>query len=249
MVNLNKLLTKGKAIFLAYDQGLEHGPTDFKDKNVDPSYIIEIAKKTKVNAVVFHKGIAEKYSSEIKKSKIPLIVKLNGKSNIYKGEPCSYQITSVKEAKKLGASGVGYTVYLGSKYENKMLTEFGKIVEEAHKANLVVVAWIYPRGKDTEKISKKDLMAYSARMGLETGADIVKIIPNENLEDMKWAVKSAGKTKVVFSGGSKKGESVFLNEIKKGIDAGACGFAIGRNIWQSDDPINLVKKIKKIMKI
>ena len=42
-VNLNKILKKGKGVFLAYDQGLEHGPKDFNDKNADPNYIIEIA--------------------------------------------------------------------------------------------------------------------------------------------------------------------------------------------------------------
>ena len=75
--NIKKFLKKENAIFLPYDQGLEHGPTDFNDKNVDPKYIIEIAKKAKLNALVLQKGIAEKYSSEIKKSKIPLMIKLN----------------------------------------------------------------------------------------------------------------------------------------------------------------------------
>ena len=77
MISLKKITKKGKALFLAYDQGLEHGPTDFDDKNVDPNYIIEIAKKGKYTALIFQKGIAEKYGKEIKKSKVPLIIKLN----------------------------------------------------------------------------------------------------------------------------------------------------------------------------
>ena len=74
MIKLNKLLKKGKALFLAYDQGLEHGPTDFNDKNIDPEYIIEIAKQGKFTGLIFQKGIAEKYNKEIKTSKIPLII-------------------------------------------------------------------------------------------------------------------------------------------------------------------------------
>ncbi|HOR52560.1 MAG TPA: fructose-bisphosphate aldolase, partial [Candidatus Pacearchaeota archaeon] len=81
-ISLSKITTRGKALFLAYDQGLEHGPSDFDDKNVDPKYIIEIAKKGKYNGIVFQKGIAEKYNQEIKASKVPLIVKLNGKTNL-----------------------------------------------------------------------------------------------------------------------------------------------------------------------
>jgi class I fructose-bisphosphate aldolase len=72
MIKLDKITKDDKALFLAYDQGLEHGPTDFNDKNVDPKYIIDIAKKGKYNGVVFQKGIAEKYNKEIKKSKVPL---------------------------------------------------------------------------------------------------------------------------------------------------------------------------------
>jgi len=147
MINLNKITKKGKALFLAYDQGLEHGPTDFNDKNVDPNYIINIAKKGKYTGIVFQKGIAEKYSKEIKKSKVPLIVKLNGKTNLFKGEPIARQLCTVQEAIALGAKAVGYTIYLGSDYEDEMLQEFENIQREAHAKGLPVIVWIYPRGK------------------------------------------------------------------------------------------------------
>ena len=57
-----------------------------------PNYIIDIAKKGKYNAIILQKGIAEKYNDKIIKLKIPLIVKLNGKTNLFKGEPVSRQI-------------------------------------------------------------------------------------------------------------------------------------------------------------
>src|SRR3989338_5432870 len=113
-VNLNKILKRGKAMYLAYDQGMEHGPSwDFNDKNVYPLYILDIAQKGKYNAVIFQKGIAEKYLAEIKKSRVPLILKLNGKTNLVKGEPVSAQIATVAEALELGAVAVGYTIYIG----------------------------------------------------------------------------------------------------------------------------------------
>src|SRR3989338_9137820 len=100
--SLSKITTKGKALYLAYDQGMEHGPShDFNDKNVDPLYILDIAKKGKFNGVVFQKGIAENYNKEIRKSGVPLILKLNGKTNLFEGEPISPQICSVSLAKKL----------------------------------------------------------------------------------------------------------------------------------------------------
>jgi len=245
MVSLNKITKKGKALFLAYDQGLEHGPTDFNDKNVDPNYIIEIAKKGKYTGVVFQKGIAKKYNKEIKKSKVPLIVKLNGKTNLFKGEPIARQLCTVKEAIALGASAVGYTIYLGSDYEDEMLQEFSKIQTQAHKHNLPVIVWIYPRGKSIKRRSKIKLMAYAARTGLEIGADIIKIRYEGKPKDLAWAVKSAGKTKVVIAGGIKKNEKNFLKQVKEIMRARVIGLAIGRNIWQTKDPMKITKKIKR----
>jgi len=247
MKKLNKILKKGKAFFLAYDQGLEHGPTDFNDKNVNPSYILDIAKKGKYTGVVLQKGIARKYKKEIKKTKAPLIIKLNGKTSLVEGEPVSRQLCTVNEARKLGADAVGYTIYLGSKYESIMIKEFAKIQREAHKAGLPVIAWIYPRGRGVKGKKSGELMAYSARIGLEIGADIIKIRYNGNIKDLAWAVKSAGKTKVVVAGGVKKGEKVLLKQVKEIMKAGCVGLAIGRNIWQAKKPLDVTKKIKKII--
>lgn len=246
-VRLDKILKKGKAMFLAYDHGLEHGPSDFHDKDADPNYIIDIAKKGKYNAVIFQKGIAEKYNDRIKKSHVPLIIKLNGKTSLSEGEPISRQICSVKEALKLGASAVGYTIYIGSKHESVMMKEFDEIEEEAHGKGIPVIAWIYPRGKGIKGKSKGEIMAYAARTGLEIGADIIKMKYEGTAKELKWAVKVAGKTKVVIAGGIKSGQREFLKQVKEMMDSGAIGLAVGRNVWQSKKPIELSNKIRKII--
>lgn len=242
---LNKILKNNKALFLAYDQGMEHGPDDFNDKNVDPNYIIQIAKKSKFTGIVFQKGIAEKYNKEIKKSKVPLVIKLNGKTNLFKGEPISKQLCSVERAIKLGASAVGYTIYIGSKYESIMMQEFSKIEKKAHAKGIPIILWAYPRGKSVKNKSKAKLMAYACRVGLELGADIIKIVYNGKPKDLSWAVKNAGKSKVVIAGGVKKGESTLIKQIKEIKTAGCIGLAIGRNIWQSKNPITTANKVRK----
>lgn len=247
MISLSKITKKGKALFLAYDQGLEHGPAEFNDENVDPKNIIEIAKKGKFTAMIFQKGIAEKYRQEIKKSKVPLIIKLNGKTNLYRGEPMSEQLCTVKEAVELDASAVGYTIYIGSEHEPQMLKEFEKIVKEAHEKNIPVIAWIYPRGKSIKSKSESELMAYAARTGLEIDADMVKIKYNGNVADLKWAVKSAGKCKIVLSGGGKTNEKNVLKEADDAVKAGAAGLAIGRNVWQHKSPLELARKLRAIV--
>lgn len=247
MVDLGKITTNGKALLLAYDQGMEHGPSDFDDQNVDPNYILKIGEEGGFNAIIFQKGVAEKYYS-IQDQKIPLIVKLNGKTNLVEGQdPYSPVLCTVEEALKLGASAVGYTIYVGSEFESKMTSEFSEIIREAHDNNIPAIGWMYIRGKSTIGKDQKELTAYGSRMGLELGADIVKIKYPGSVEALKWAVESAGKTKVVVSGGTKEGEEEFLEMAKNVVESGAMGMAVGRNIWQNKDPLVLTKKLKEII--
>lgn len=250
---LQKLTRNGKALFLAYDQGFEHGPTDFNQENVNPKYILNIAQKAGVyTAVIFQKGIAQKYypiGGLDHQSTPPLLVKLNGKTAFHKGEePYSPQLCSVEEAAGLGAAAVGYTIYVGSEHEAKMMQEFSLIEKEAHEKGLAVTLWAYPRGAHVEgKETSRDTVAYAARLSLELGADFVKLPYTGDPESFSWVVKSAGNVKVLVQGGSKKSEEELFAEISGFMSAGASGMAIGRNIWQADDPVTLSKRIAELI--
>lgn len=246
--NLSNVLRNGKAMILAYDQGLEHGPeSDFNDKNIDPLYIIDIAERGNFTGLVFHKGIAEKYKKEIKESKVPLILKLNGKTNLKKNNYISKPSCTVQEAIKLGAKAIGYTVYIGSIHEAEMFEDFDKIQKEAHQKNLPVILWVYPRGKDIKNDVSRENMAYAARTALELGADIAKIKYGGKQKDLNWAVKSAARCKVVIAGGTKKSTNKFLDDVKDIMSSGAIGLAVGRNIWQAKNPLEISEKIRKII--
>ncbi len=243
--NVNNFLRNGKGMLLAYDQGFEHGPSaDFNDRNIDPNHILDIAVRGEFTGIVLHKGIAEKYYN----GKVPLIVKLNGKTNLPKGEPISTQICSVEQAISLGAKGVGYTIYLGSAHESVMLQEFGEIQEEAHEEGLPAIAWVYPRGEAVKNDTAPEIVAYAARAGLEIGADAVKIKYTGAPDTFQWAVKAAGATKVFMSGGPKAPtDETFLSQVKGAMDAGATGLAVGRNVWQHQDPLKMASALKEII--
>ncbi|MBS1266463.1 MAG: Fructose-bisphosphate aldolase class 1 [Candidatus Woesearchaeota archaeon] len=242
---IQKILTNNRSIILAYDHGMEHGPVDFNLKNVDPNYVLDIAEKGKFSAIALHHGIAEKYYSNI--NKVPLLIKLNGKTNIPKIEPISTQICSIKRAVSLGADAVGYTIYSGSTFERNMFKEFSSIVEEAHDYGIPVIAWAYPRGKYVKEAHSNKMTAYAARVALEFGADFIKLFYNGDEEGFKWVVKSAGKARVLAAGGSKAREPEFLKRTKEILRAGGCGLAVGRNVWQHENPLKMAKAIRSIV--
>ncbi|MFI5420820.1 MAG: class I fructose-bisphosphate aldolase, partial [Nitrososphaerales archaeon] len=210
--SMDAFLRDGKSVLLAYDQGFEHGPSvDFNDKNVDPAYIMDIAAKGGFNGIVFGKGIAEKYYD----SRVPLIIKTNSKAGLTKGEPNSRQNCSVEYAISLGAKAVGYTIYLGSQFEGEMFAEFGKLQEQAHEHGIPAIAWIYPRGQAVQNDTSKEIVSYAARVGLELGADAVKIKYTGDPQTLSWAVKAAGKALVYMSGGPKAPtDQDFLNQVR-----------------------------------
>ena len=246
---LQPFLHKDKALFLAYDHGFEHGPKDLIGKSIDPEYILDLAVKGKYTGIILQKGIAEKYYTGTKYQRsIPLILKINGKTNIPQtADPYSSINCSVEYAKKLGAKAVGYTIYLGSKQEERMFADFGKIQEQAHKLKMAAIAWIYPRGSAVENESSPEMTAYAARIGLELGADMIKIKYCSSEETFKKAVRAAGKTKIILSGGPKVEDEKILKTIESVMKAGATGIAVGRNVFQHQDPLAITEKIKKIV--
>ncbi len=268
-----KIMPQGRAMILAYDQGFEHGPREFLENPESRrlEYILDIAKRGRFTGIVLHAGLAEKYESEIRDSEVPLILQLNGKSELYTEEdPYSPQLCSVEDALTLGATAVGYTVYSGSKYEDQMNKEFSRITREAHAKGIPVIGWMYPRGKSLfdrksasktfkiawEEQEKTDLaidgtpsvVAYAARIGLELGADIVKVKYTGSPESFRWVVESAFPTKVVMSGGlMTKTDEEFLSRVKDVLAAGAVGIAVGRNVWQRKAPLVISEKIHQVI--
>ena len=269
----NRIMPDGKAMILAYDQGFEHGPRDFLEYPAASSfeYILDVARRGGFTGVVVHAGLAEKYAAAIADSRVPLILKLNGKSELYTEEdPYSPQLYSVEEAISLGASAVGYTVYSGSKYEDEMHREFSRIVREAHRQGILAIGWMYPRGKsifDRKSASKTlkmaleeqeqsnlaidettSIVAYGARIGLELGADMVKVKYTGSPESFRWVVQAAAPTKVVMSGGPlTKSDKEFLSRVEDVLAAGAAGIAVGRNVWQRRDPLIISHKIHQLI--
>lgn len=244
MADLSLLLKDGKGVFLAYDHGLEHGPSDFLvGETANPEFILNLAYESGLQAVIFQKGVAEKYYTPEWQAKIPLILKLNGKTKWQKKNPYSPLVCSVEYAKKLGAAAIGYTLYPGSGNEPLMFKEFGQVAEEAKKLELPVIAWVYPRGDGIENENSPEVVQYAARIGLELGADMIKIKYSGSKESFRKAVEVAKPLEVFLSGGSKLPEDKFLEVVEGVMEVGASGVAVGRNVWQSENPRGTAEKV------
>ena len=246
-VRLDTMSQKGKYLILAMDQGFEHGPADFNDINIDPDYVLDIAEKSPVGALAIQKGIALKYMDPFC-TRVPLLLKLNGKTNIAKEhEPYSQVNASVRDAVQMGAVAVGFTIYVGSPVEWRSYKVLGEIERECRDYGMPLVVWSYPRGPDVVNKTGREMVAYSARVALELGADLVKVYYTGDPSTFKWVVKSGGKMPVLVAGGTKKGGAAFLQDVSDIMQAGALGMAIGRNIWQHKHPVEMAKAIASII--
>ena len=238
----------GKVLILAYDHGLEHGPVDFEEvpESANPERVFEVAKHPAVTSLAVQKGVAEAYYPSYE-DEVTLLAKLNGTSNLWMGEPDSSVNWSVDYAAEVGADAVGFTLYGGSNNEIEMAEEFRDAHERAREHDLPVVMWSYPRGQGLKNDKKPGVIAYAARKALELGADVAKVKYPGSREAMEHVVEMAGKTKVIMSGGSKRSDREFLENVKAVIDAGGAGLAVGRNVFQRENPTRILDALEQVI--
>lgn len=134
-----------------------------------------------------------------------------------------------------------------------------------------LVVWSYPRGRAIEQKGGRDSLYavdYAARLAHELGADIIKLnVPKKSDKDaqqpkkyqeLEWdyesgvrrVVASAGRSLVLFSGGSKVGDEDLLEKARITMEQGATGLIFGRNMWQRSmpDALDLTQRIRGIMR-
>ncbi len=254
----------GTMLLLPIDQGLEHGPVDFfvNPDALNPEYQLRLALEGGYSGIVFHIGLAEKYMPKFA-GKVPLVLKLNGKTNIPPDdEAFSPQTATVEDAVRLGADAVGYTLYVGSPAQDQDFIQFMQIRAEAERFGMPVIVWAYPRGWAVEEKGGRDSLYavdYAARVADELGADVEKnqespkpynTLKLDYAQAVRKVVESAGKTMVLFSGGSKIGDEDLLEKARICMEAGATGLIFGRNMWQRPyhEGLALTAKIKEIMR-
>lgn len=239
----------GKLFLFAGDQKIEHLNKDFFGEHIhpddnDPEHLFKIASQADIGVFAAQHGLIAHYAHTY--PDVRYLVKLNSKTNLGTQDPVSRALVDIDEVLALkergvNVAGVGYTLYIGSEHESVMLAELGRIVARAHQHGLVVVVWLYPRGKGVPDEKHPDIIAGATGVACALGADFVKVnqprLDDEDRPDLlRQAVLAAGKTGVVVSGGSPKEPGPFLHLVYEQLCAGARGVAVGRNVHQKSLP-------------
>jgi class I fructose-bisphosphate aldolase len=261
----------GTLLVLPLDQGLEHGPADFfaNPAALDTEFQFRLAIEGGYSAIALGVGLAEKYMKD-HCGRVPLILKLNGKTNIADdAEAVSPLSATVEDAVRLGADAVGFTLYVGSPREDVGIRDLKEVRRDCERLGMPLVLWSYPRGRAIEARGGKGTLYaqdYAARVAEEVGADVVKLHePDDNNERcpepyrslrepaplrLRRVVRSAGRVLVLFSGGEKQDDdTAVLRKVGRYMECGATGVMFGRNMWLRpfEGAVALTRQVHRIM--
>jgi class I fructose-bisphosphate aldolase len=263
-------LRNGTAIFLPYDQGLEHGPRDFfaNPAASDPRYIMRLALEGGFNGIAVQIGLAQKFFWDYA-GEVPLILKLNGKTDIASAiDPLSPVNATVEDAVRLGADAVGYTLYVGTPAQERDFGQYYRVRADAERLGMPLIVWSYPRGTAIDAKGGKDsfyAVDYAARTASELGADVVKVnFPHPEKQSgaaeqylsefspqqaIEAVVRSANRTLLLVSGGGRAGDEAMLEKARQSMEAGATGLIFGRNVWQRehDESLRFVAQLRDLL--
>lgn len=236
-----------KVVIVAMDHGSFAGPMKGIEK---PGETIQKVIDGEADAMLLTPGIVSKFA-DIISGNIGVIMRIDGGSTIYSPEedrPKSKIICSVETAVKLGADAVIAMAWVGSPLESDNLERFAKIVQDGHEYGIPVFAETLLHGvPKISDVSDPKAISVATRVAAELGADFIKTHYTGNPETFKTVVEGTPVPLVILGGPKRDTIKAVLEDIRGAVDAGAIGVAFGRNIWQADDVVKMVRAIVKIV--
>jgi len=225
----------GRCVMLAVDHGYFLGPTERLE---NPRETIK-PLLNHADSIMLTRGILR--TSVPPESKAPIVLRVSGGSSII-GEDLSKEtiVTSIEESIKLNACCLALSIFIGSKFESQTLSNLSKLVDNGEKYGIPVLA-VTAVGKEMARDSR--YLGLACRIASELGAHIVKTY---YCKDFTKVVESCP-IPIIIAGGKKTSERDALQLTFDAINDGASGVDMGRNIWQSDHPVAMIKAIKSIV--
>jgi 3-hydroxy-5-phosphonooxypentane-2,4-dione thiolase len=225
-----------RGVMLAVDHGYFLGPTEkLEVPRTTISPLLKYCDSLMVTRGVVRTSVDASYP-------VPIVLRVSGGTSII-GEDLSNEkiTTSVKDAIRINASALAMSIFVGAKYEHNSLVSLGNLVNESEEYGIPVLA-VTAVGKELEKRDARYL-SLSCRIAAEFGAHLVKTYYCDNFEK----VVSSCPVPVIIAGGPKLPERDALALTYNAIKAGAAGVDMGRNIWQSQFPIPMIRAVRAIV--
>lgn len=225
----------GRCVMLAVDHGYFLGPTERLE---NPKETVK-PLLNHADSIMLTRGILR--TSVPPESNVPIVLRVSGGSSII-GEDLSKEtiVTSIEESIKLNASCLALSIFIGSKYESQTLSNLSKLVDNGEKYEIPVLA-VTAVGKEMARDSR--YLGLACRIASELGAHIVKTY---YCKDFTKVVESCP-IPIIIAGGKRTSERDALQLTFDAINDGASGVDMGRNIWQSDHPVAMIKAIRAIV--
>ena len=171
----------------------------------------------------------------------PIILRVSGGQSILKELSNEVITTDVEDAIRINASAITCSVYVGGEYEKQTIENLSKLVDAGEKYGIPVLA-VTAVGKDMVRDAR--YLGLASRICVEIGAHIIKTYYCDNFNEV---VEACGKVPVVIAGGKKIEEKEALQMARNAVDNGAVGVDMGRNIFQSDNPIGMIKAVRAVV--
>ena len=224
-----------RALMLAVDHGYFLGPTE---KLENPKNVIAPLLKY-CDSLMVTRGIQRTCVPAT--TDTPMVLRVSGGSSIIGEDLSQEEITvSIQDAIRLNASALAMSIFVGSKYEHQTIVNLGKLVSKAEKYGIPVLA-VTAVGKELGKDER--YLSLACRIAAEQGAHIVKTYYCENFEK----VVQSCPVPIIVAGGKKIPERDALQLTYDSIKGGAVGVDMGRNIWQSEYPVAMIRAVRTIV--
>ena len=225
----------GHTVMLAIDHGYFQGPTtglERIDLNILP--LVPFA-----DALMLTRGaLRTMVPPSIQQG---FVVRASGGPSILKELSNEQLAMDVDDALRLGASAMAVQVYVGGEFETQTVHNMTRLVDEGYKRGMPVLG-VTAVGKDLARDSR--YLGLATRICAELGAQIVKTYYcAEGFEK----VTAGCPVPIVMAGGKKLPELEALQMAHHAIAEGAAGVDMGRNIFQSDAPIAMLRAVRAVV--
>ncbi|SVB07036.1 uncharacterized protein METZ01_LOCUS159890, partial [marine metagenome] len=197
-----------------------------------------------ITCVIINKGIIKTLP---RPPKVGILAHFSASTSLSTAPNRKMLTGSVKEALRLGADGVSLHINIGGKEEPEMLADLGMISEQCHEWNVPLLAMMYPRGENIKNPHDPEVVAHTARIGAECGADIVKTLYTGDIDSFSKVVDSVPVPLVIAGGPKAETDMDILQMTEDAMKAGAKGVTYGRNIFAHNSPEKIVEALAGII--